>query len=157
DARVRGRFDARATQIRRMLTGHPTIMVCQEPLRSYNSGPNHVLTWVLEQARRLVLRFHDMLPPSASYLEVVDRCASGLETIRRFDALHQAAKQVNLTRRPSPQAVKEASRSRRPIYKLAGEAYRALQQIEAGDEAAILKLLNDTLLGPLHAWQRFEL
>ncbi len=157
DARVRGRFDARATVIRRMVTGQPTVMISHEPLRTYNSGPNHVLTWVLEQSWRLVLRFGDMLPEGASYLETVEACAPGLETIRRFDAIHQAAKQLNLTRRPGPQAVKEASRSRRPIYVLAGEAYRALQAIEAGDEDAITKLLNETLLGPLHVWQRFEL
>lgn len=157
DARVRGRFDARATAIRRMATGHPTLMVSHEPLRTYNSGPNHVLTWVLEQAWRLAIRFEDMLPEGASYREAVEACAPGLEAIRRFDAIHQAAKQLNLTRRPAPQAVKEASRSRRPIYTLACEAYRTLQAIEAGDEASILKLLNDTLLGPLHVWQRFEL
>lgn len=157
DARVRGRFDARATVIRRVVTGHPTLMVSHEPLRTYNSGPNHVLTWVLEQAWRLVLRFQDMLPQGASYLEAVGACAPGLETIRRFDAIHQAAKQLNLARRPGPQAVKEASRSRRPIYVLACEAYRALQAIEAGEEESITRLLNDTLLGPLHIWQRFEL
>jgi hypothetical protein len=32
-----------------------------------------------------------------------------------------------------------------------------LQAIETGDEASLLKLLKETLLGPLHAWQRFEL
>lgn len=157
DARVRGRFDARATEIRRMESGHPTLIVSHEPLRTYNSGPNHVLTWVLEHAWRLVLRFQEMLPEGASYLNAIEACAPGLEMIRRFDAIHQAAKQLNLTRRPGPQAIKEASRSRRPIYVLASDAYRSLQAIEAGEEAAILKLLNDTLLGPLFAWQRFEL
>ncbi|MQX37617.1 hypothetical protein [Roseospira navarrensis] len=157
DARVRGRFDARATAIRRMATGHPTLMVSHEPLRTYNSGPNHVLTWVLEQAWRLALRFDDLLPEVASYREALDACAPGLEAIRRFEVIHQAAKQLNLTRRPGPLAVKEASRSRRPIYTLACNAYRALQAIEAADEAAILDLLNDTLLGPLNLWQRFEL
>ena len=157
DARVRGRFDARATAIRRIVTGHPTLMVSHEPLRTYNSGPNHVLTWVLEQAWRLVVRFQDMLPEGASYIEAVESCAPGLETIRRFDAIHQAAKQLHLTRRPGPQEVKEASRSRRPIYVLASKAYCALQAVEIGDEAAIFNLLNDTLLGPLRAWQSFEL
>ena len=157
DARVRGRFDARATAIRRMVTGHPTLIVSHEPLRTYDSGPNHVLTWVLEQAWRLATRFQEILPEGASYIEALESCAPGLETIRRFDAIHQAAKHLNLTRRPSAQAAMEASRSRRPIYVLAYEAYSALQAIEAGDEVSISNLLNDTLLGPLHVWQRFEL
>lgn len=157
DARVRGRFDARATMIRRLVTGHPTLTVSHEPVRTFNSGPNHVLTWVLEQAWRLALRFQDMLPEGASYRAAIEESAPGLEQIRRFDAIHQAAKQINLSRRPGPQAVKEASRSRRQIYVLACEAYRSLQAIEAGETEAITKLLNDTLLGPLHLWQRFEL
>ena len=98
-----------------------------------------------------------MLPEGASYIEALEASAPGLETIRRFDAIHQAAKNLNLTRRPSAQAAKEASRSRRTIYVLAYEAYRSLQAIEAGDEVSIFNLLNDTLLGPMHAWQRFEL
>ena len=157
DARVRGRFNAPATMIRRLVTGHPTLVVSHEPLRTYDSGQNHVLTWVLEQAWRLVIHFQDMLPADSSYAKAVESCAPGLETIRRFDAIHQAAKHLNLTRRPSAQAIKEASQSRRPIYVLAYEAYSALQAIEAGDDDSTINLLNDTLLGPLYSWQRFEL
>ncbi len=157
DVRVRGRLDARATALTRMVTGNTALMVSHEPLRTYNSGPNHLLIWVLEQAWRLVLRFEDMLPPSASYLQSVQSCAQSLETIRRFDTVHQAAKQLNLTRRPGLHAINEASRSRRPIYYLAFRAYRSLQAIERGDEAEIARLLNSTLLGPLQIWQRFEL
>ena len=157
DARVRGRFDARATLIRRLMTGHPTVTVSHEPVRTFDSGPNHVLTWVLETAWRLALRFEDLLPKGASYRAAVERNTPGLETIRRFDAIHQAAKKIDLTRRPGPQAVKEASRSRRQIYVLACHAYRALQSIEAGDADALVKLLNDTLLGPLQIWERYEL
>ena len=157
DGRVRGRFDARATMIRRLVTGHPTLIVSYEPVRIFESGPNHVLTWVLETAWRLTLHFEDMLPEGASYMAAIEQSKPGLERIRRFDAIHQAAKRINLTRRPGPQAVKEAGRSRRQIYVLACHAYRALQLIETGEENSIIKLLNDTLLGPLHLWQRYEL
>ena len=157
DARVRGRFDARATMIRRLVTGHPTLTVSQEPVRTFESGPNHVLTWVLEAAWRLALNFEDTLPEGAFYRAAIEEITPGLEKIRRFDAIHQAAKNINLTRRPEPQAVKEASRSRRQIYVLACHAYRFLQSIEAGEVDSIIKLLNDTLLGPLHLWQRYEL
>lgn len=157
DARVRGRFDARATMIRRIVTGHPTLTVSQEPVRTFESGPNHLLTWVLETAWRLALQFKDMLPEGASYRAAIRQSTPGLEKIRRFDAIHKAAKKMNLVRRPGAQAVKEASRSRRQIYVIACHAYRALQSIEAGEVDSIVKLLNDTLLGPLHLWQRFEL
>ena len=98
-----------------------------------------------------------MLPSGASYLEKVESTANALEVIRRFDAIHQAAKQINLSRRPGGAALKEASRSRRQIYVLAYEAYTVLRDIEAGDEDAIQDLLADTLLGPMQVWQRFEL
>ena len=157
NAQVRGRFDARATLVRRLVTGHPTVTVSHEAVRTLASGPNHVLTWVLETAWRLGLRFEGLLPEDASYRETIKRTTPGLETIRRFDAVHQAAKTIDLTRRPAPQSVKEASRSRRQIYVLASRAYRTLQLIEGGNTDAIVALLNDTLLGPLHLWQRFEL
>ena len=157
DARVRGRFDARATVIRRLEAGHPSLTVFHEAVRHFDSGPNHVLTWVLEQAWRLASMFNRMLPSGASYLEKVESTANALEVIRRFDAIHQAAKQINLSRRPGGAALKEASRSRRQIYVLAYEAYTVLRDIEAGDEDAIQDLLADTLLGPMQVWQRFEL
>ena len=157
DTRIHGRFDSRATVIRRLVTGHPTLIVSHEPWRTYDSGPNHVLTWVIDNAWRLIGDFREIAPEGASYLELIGACASGLEAVRRFDAMHQVSKKPNMVRRPSPQAVKEASRSRHPIYVLASEAYRRLERIEVGDDAALFHLLNDSLLGPLHAWQRFEL
>ena len=157
DSRVRGRLDSRATVMKRMVTSQPTVMVSHEPVRNFVSGPNHVLTWVLEQSWRLVARFGDMLPRDASYLERVEGFAIGLERIRRFEPIRQAVKELNLMRRPSPHAVWETSRSRRPLYVLASNAYRTLQAVESGDEAAISETLNETLLGPLGIWRRFEL
>ena len=157
DSRVRGRLDSRATVMKQMIASQPTVMVSHEPSRNYRSGPNHLLTWVLEQSWRLVTRFGGTLPRGASYLEEVEGCALGLETIRRFEPIRQAAKQLNLARRPSPHAVWETSRSRRPLYVLASKAYRTLQSVESGDEAAIAEMLNETLLGPLDVWRRFEL
>ena len=140
-----------------MVTGYPTLIVSHEPRRTYESGPNHVLAWVLENAWRLVGHFRDLVPEGGSYLDLIGACAPGLEAVRRFDAMHQVVKAPNVLRRPGPQAVKEASRSRRPIYVLASRAYQRLLEVEVGVDAAVLHLLNDTLLGPLHAWQRFEL
>ncbi|MXW20566.1 MAG: hypothetical protein F4Z95_07155 [Gammaproteobacteria bacterium] len=157
DGRVRGRFDARATLIRRLVTGQPTLTVSHEPARTFESGPNRVLIWVVESAWRLALHFDDLLPEGASYKAIIEKHLPGLKEIRRFDAILQATKRIDLTRRPGPQAVKEASRSRQKLYLLACKAYRELQLIEAGNSDSITRLLNDTLLGPLHFWQRYEL
>ncbi|MGB6088516.1 MAG: hypothetical protein WA721_16670 [Candidatus Binataceae bacterium] len=157
DAVVRGRIDARATIIARMLTGHPTLSISQEPVRSLDSGPNHVLTWVIEQAWRLVFRFQHLLPADATYRRRVESSASKLERLRRYEPIRRALKESDLYRRPVSTAVKEASRSRRRIYVAAAKAYRFLCLIEAGESDALSKLLNDTVLGPLPIWQRFEL
>ena len=157
DGRVRGRIDARATLVRRLVTGQPTLTVSHEPDRTFESGPNRVLTWVLESAWRLALHFSDLVPEGASYRATIEQHTLGLKEIRRFDAILQATKRIDLTRRPGAQAVKEASRSRQKLYVLACNAYRELQLIEAGNADSITKLLNDTLLGPMHFWQRYEL
>lgn len=157
NAQIRGRLDARETMIRRMVTGHPTLTVSYEPIRTFNSGPNHVLIWVLEQAWRLNLRFKNMLPEIASYLEKVESIVSKLERVRRFKAIQQATKQAPLSQLPGLSAFKEASRSRRQIYVHAASAYQMLREIEAGNPNAIADLLNETLIGPLHTWERFEL
>ncbi len=157
DVRVRGRFDARATLLRRLVTGQPTLTVFHEPARTFESGPNRVLTWVLESAWRLALHFDDLLPKGASYRAAIKQHKPRLKEIRRYDAILQSTKRIDLTRRPGPQAVKEASRARQKLYVLACNAYRDLELIEAGDTDSVTKLLNDTLLGPLHYWRRYEL
>ncbi len=157
DARVRGRFDSRATVMRRLVTGHPTLTVSHEPVRTFESGPNHVLVWVLETAWRLAMHFGNLVGAQAGQHDPIEQSASGLEKIRRFDTIRQAMAKVVLGRRPSSHSVKNALTSRRQLYLLAAQAYRTLQLIEAGDEEAILDLLNDTLLGPLEVWRRYEL
>lgn len=157
DARVRGRFDSRATVIRTLMTGHPTLTVSSEPVRTIDTGPNHVLTWVLETAWRLAEHFGNLLPQGAAHRESIERSTLELEKIRRFDAIRQAIKKINLGRRPASQSVRRANNSRRRLYVLACHAFRALQLIESGEADAIRRLLNDTLLGPLYVWQRYEL
>lgn len=157
DGMVRGRIDARATMLHRRMTGLTTAMVSNEPLRSYDSGPNQVLIWVLMQARSLGLRFAVMLPASASYRASVTSAAQLLEQVRRIQAIGLIAADTGATKRPGAAALLEAGRSRREIYRRARDAYSALLQIEAGDPEAIAALLRHTLLAPLEAWRRFEL
>jgi hypothetical protein len=157
DAVVRGRLDARSTIIQRAIRGVPTLTICYEPLRSFRSGPNQLLMWVLEEAWRLLLRFSSLLPPDATYRLRVDTTSTMLERIRRFASVRTATVQVALDRRPAHSALKQSARSRQPIYVLAFRAYDFLSRVEQCEEESLLNLLKDTLLGPLPIWKRFEL
>ena len=48
DAVARGRIDARASVIARRVLGHPSLIVSEEPVRSFNTGPNQVVAWVVQ-------------------------------------------------------------------------------------------------------------
>lgn len=157
DSTVRGRIDARATLLHRRMTGLTTAMVSHEPLRSYDSGPNQVLIWVLMQARSLALRFAAMLPDSASYRDGVDAAIQGLEQVRRIHAISLMAADPSAANRPGSAAILEARRSRREIYRRAQQAYEMLVRIESGNPDTIASMLRDTLLAPLESWRRYEL
>lgn len=157
DSVVRGRIDARATVLHRRMTGLTTAIVSQEPLRSYDSGPNQVLSWVLMQTSSLASRFAAMLPDSASYREVVNATVQNLEQVRRIHAIALMTSQLSATRRPGMSAVVEAGRSRREVYRRARAAYETLLLIESADAEAITAMLRATLLAPLEPWRRYEL
>jgi hypothetical protein len=157
DGMVRGRIDARATLLHRRMTGLSTAMVSDEPLRSYDSGPNQVLIWVLMQAWSLGMRFAAMLPASASYREAVTATVQTLEQVRRIQAIALIAADASAAKRPGSAALLDAGRSRREIYRRARDAYETLLRIEAGDPETIVTMLRHTLLAPLEAWRRYEL
>lgn len=157
DSVVRGRIDARATVLHRRMTGLSTAIVSQEPLRSFDSGPNQVLIWVLLQASSLAARFAAMLPESASYREVVDATVQNLAQVRRLQAIAVMSNQLSAAKRPGSGAVLEAGRSRRELYRKARAAYESLLRIESGDAETITTMLRATLLAPLEPWRRYEL
>jgi hypothetical protein len=157
DGIVRGRIDARATLLHRRMTGLSTVMVSDEPLRSYDSGANQVLIWVLMQAWSLGRRFVAMLPASASYREAVTATVQTLEQVRRIQAIALIAADASAAKRPGSAALLEAGRSRREIYRRACDAYETLLRIESGDADTIATMLRHTLLAPLEAWRRYEL
>lgn len=157
DGPIRGRLDARQTIIQRLLSGHPGVTVSHEPTRSFATGPNQVLGWVIQQAWLLSDRFLSILPTDASYYPTVEASASALAQVRRVDAIRLLAAEVDLGTRPDQSALRTASRSRKVIYRRAYDAFMALMAIEAGDEPAIERLLRATLLAPVDVWRRFEL
>lgn len=157
DSLMRGRLDARATLLHRRMTGLATAMVSDEPQRSYDSGPNHVLIWVLIQAWSLGVRFVAMIPDNATYRESLVETIRVLDQVRRLQAISQILSDSSTTTRPRSAALLEAGRSRREIYRRAHDAYRMFLRIEAGDPETIEAMLRKTLLAPLEIWRRYEL
>lgn len=157
DGVVRGRLDAIATLRVRRMSGLATALVSHEPLRSYDSGPNQLLGWVLKEAWSLATRFSSVTFDSPAYKNSLGVALQRLEQTGRLNALAQIMGEANLAKRPTAGALLESARSRRPIYRKAKDAYDALLRIEAGDAATIIGMLRKTLLGPLESWRRFEL
>jgi hypothetical protein len=143
DGILRGRLDAMKTVMLRRVSGLQTAIVSNEPVRSYGSGPNQVLGWVLTEAWGLASRFSSITQESAGYRNSIHHARLRLDQCRR---LHSIAA-----------AITQASRSRRMLYHIATEAYRHLLRIESGDPESITAMLRETLLGPLEPWRRFEL
>jgi hypothetical protein len=158
DGAVRGRLDARATMIKRLVTGHPSVTVAQEPVRSFASGPNHVMAWVLQQAWLLSGQFlHMLADQQTGYRLAVETSTLALEQVRKIESIRTTMSEANLARRPGGGALQQAARSRRLMHRLAYDAFMELAAIEAGDADAISRMLQATLLGPMEEWRRFEL
>mgnify|MGYP000010997012 CR=1 FL=1 len=157
DGILRGRLNAAKTVMLRRVSGLDTAIVSSEPVRSYSSGPNQVLGWVLMEAWALASRFSAVTLDSAGYRDSIDLAHQRLDQCRRLQSIALIAGVKVLNKRPTASAITEASRSRRALYHMATEAYRHLLKIESGDPEAITAMLRETLLGPLEPWRRFEL
>jgi len=157
DAMARGRIDARATVLARAVAGHPSLVVAEEPLRSFNTGPNQVVAWVVHQAALHGARLLGLQSPVSAYRTLIENVMAEVAAVKRLDALREPLKHVATNRRPGPGALRDASRSRRVLYREAVAAYRALAGVEAGDPAALRAVLGSTVIAPLEEWRRYEL
>ncbi len=157
DAVARGRIDARNTVLARRVSGHPSLIVSEEPVRSFNTGPNQVVAWVVHMAASYVARLFALQPPGSAYAELIEAAMSEIAAVKRLDVLREPVKHVAANRRPGPGALRDAARSRRMIYRHAIAAYNTLTGVEAGEEEALLRVLCSTLIAPLEQWRRFEL
>jgi hypothetical protein len=145
------------TVLARMRSGHPTLVVFHEPIRSYLSGPNYVLIWTIQHAYLLLRRFAVLAPEESAYGRRARRATAAITQTRKAEPLARAVTETSCVGRPSMQAFIQASQSRSPLYRKAADAFRFLCEIEAGDDDAIRALVRTTLIGPLHQWQTFEL
>lgn len=157
DAVARGRIDARQTWLHRLRSGLPSAIVANEPVRSFNTGPNLLLAWVLREAATYTARLSGWQGPASPYVAVIEEAQGEMRTVQRLEALREPLRSVSIGQRPGAGAIRSASRSRRQVYRLAVEAYTILQGIERGDPVAIDRVARSALLGPLEDWRRFEL
>ena len=157
DTIARGRINARATLLHRMQTGAPTAIVAHEPVRTFDTGPNHVLAWVVHHAALFAARLQALQTAESAYAGLARDVTDKLNQVRRMDALRDALRRPAVQQRPSAGAIRDAARSRRTLYRLAVDAYNAFIGIEEGDDQAIRLIVNSTLVGPIESWRRFEI
>jgi len=157
DAVARGRIDARKTWLYRRQTGLPSALVAHEPVRSFNTGPNMMLAWVLREAATYTARLLSWQGGNSPYLPLLKLAQTQMRFVQRIEALREPLKAVSLGQRPNASAVRESARSRRPLYRKAVEAYRLLQGLERGETEAMDRVARSALIAPLEDWRRFEL
>jgi hypothetical protein len=157
DAVARGRIDARRTWSYRLQSGLPSVIVAEEPVRSFNTGSNLILAWVLREASAYTARLSSWQGPSSPYVTVVEQAQQEMRSVRRIEALREPLRAMSLRQRPGPGAIRTAARARQPIYRYAVEAYLLLQGLERGDPDAMNAVARSALIAPLEEWRRFEL
>jgi hypothetical protein len=157
DAVARGRIDARKTWLYRQQTGLPSALVSQEAVRSFNTGPNLLLAWVLREAAAYTARLLSWQGGNSPYLPALESAQAEIRKVQRIEVLREPLKAVSLGQRPSAGAVRDSARSRRPLYRKAVEAYRLLQGLERGEAEAMDRVARSALIAPLEDWRRFEL
>jgi hypothetical protein len=157
DAVARGRIDARRTWLYRQQTGLPSALVAHEPVRSFNTGPNMLLAWVLREAAAYTVRLLSWQSDKSPYLPVLKLAQAQMRHVQRIEALREPLKAVSLGQRPNADAVRDSARSRRPLYRKAVDAYRLLQGLERGERKAMDSVARSALIAPLEDWRRFEL
>ena len=153
----RGRVDARATLRERLTTGHPALVVAEEPVRSFNTGPNLLLVWIIKAAAMYAGRLMRIQAEESEHASLIKQVMGSIAAVKRVDCLREPLKRVSLRRRPSAAALQLASRTRRAVYRKAVSAYRTLSGIESGNDEALGRVLAGALCGPLEQWRRFEL
>lgn len=162
DINIKGRIDARKTTLLRNTSGHPTIVVYYSSKKSFATGPNYVLIWVLNLAHTYGRQWLSLLEKNIDVSEKDSRSnirlAIGLLTdVHRISLIKEALLSYKLCARPSLHALIQAKSSSRKIYRLAYEAYTFLERIERNDPESIGGLLEETLIKPKEDYQILEL
>lgn len=153
---ISGSVDARATLLEQDITQDASIFVVHEPNASLLTGANQLVVWTLKEAEEAVLSVIRRHGLGREYEWIHER-AKLLEDALRAQTLREVLLSPLGRSRPGLSAIRSAAKARVPMYRLALEAFSALEDIEALDQDALRSVLQDSTLAPLENWQRFEL
>ena len=81
DAVARGRIDARRTWLYRQQSGLPSALVTHEAVRSFNTGPNLLLAWVLREAASYTARLLSWQGSTSPYLPVIEQAQAEMRAL----------------------------------------------------------------------------
>ena len=157
DNLARGRIDARRTLLARRLSGHPSVVVWEEIVRTFNTGPNQVVAWVIHAVSAYVTRFAMLHERGSIHTPLIETASNAVSSVKRLESLREALRSVTMHRRPRRSELRDAVRTKRSLYQHAVSAYKSLVAIERGDKGALQKVLYSTLIAPFEVWRRFEL
>ncbi|MDE0106100.1 MAG: hypothetical protein OXN89_27285 [Bryobacterales bacterium] len=132
-------------------------MVAEEPIRSFNTGPNLLLVWVIKAAATYSDRLIAMQAEGSEQTALITQLLAAISAVSRIECLREPLKRVSLRSRPSTAALQMASRTRRAVYGKAVSAYLTLSGVESGNKEVLRSVLARTLCGPLEMWRRLEL
>ena len=76
------------------------MIVSEEPVRSFNTGPNQVVAWVVHMAANHVARLFALQQQGSAYTELIESAMSEIAAVKRLDALREPLKHVATNRRP---------------------------------------------------------
>ncbi len=153
---IDGTVDARATIALQDASGDATLFVVHENGSTMFSGPNHIVAWTLHEALRLILwaikSRSGTKPP-----EWLSARALLIESALRTHAVREILLSPSGRARPGSFALRSAAKSRAPVYRVACEAFRSLEDVEAGNADALREMFSDTLVSSMESWRKFEL
>lgn len=153
---ITGSINAGATVLAQSRTLNPTIFIVNEPNVTFQSEPNFLVAWTIKEALDILLTTR-RLNKKIEKLEWLNEKIYLLESALRSNVLVEVMQSLPRNKRPNSSAIRSATKSKNIIYQLAVQLYDLLQDIEMGDESAIVTCLSDSLLADLEYWQRLEL
>jgi hypothetical protein len=153
---ITGSINAGATVLAQARTLNPTLFVVLEPNSTAHSEPNQLVAWILSEALHILLSARRVYKPLNRF-EWFHNKLSLLENAMRNEMLRDIISTSTGRKRPTQAVLRAASKARVPIYQVAIQAFDLLENIEKGQEEAIMKCLSQTLIASLEYWQRLEL
>lgn len=156
DIAARGRIDARHTLLTRQIAGHPSLVVCDEPVRSFDTGPNRLIAWIARSAALYAEHVVRAGKEETPYFKPAQTTKMLSRDVMRIDKLRSSFASTDIRNKPGHDDLANAARSRKRIYRECTLPYKLLLDIESGKTDVIRDLLKSTLLAPVSKWRRYE-